>query len=91
MGQVISLSNDTDSIVASKFKQVLVVGPSQVVERHAPPLCVMEGVFIRFVMGCDQHLADDRRRGDVTYSNSPMERGEQVWSIGICLLHDAET
>ena len=42
-------------------------------------------------MGYDQSFADGRRRGGVTYSDWPMAGGEQVWSTGICLLHDAET
>ena len=44
VGQVIRLSDDIDSIVASKFKQVLSDGPSQAVERHAPLLCVMDEI-----------------------------------------------
>ena len=36
---------DIDSIVASRLKQVLVDGRSQAMERHALPLCVMEGIL----------------------------------------------
>ena len=84
MIQVINLSNDIDSTVANRFKQDLA---SQAVEHHAPLLCAMEYILY----GSIWLPADDPRRGDVSFSDKPLERVEQVWSTGMRFLHDAET
>ena len=87
-GQVISLSNDIDSTVTSRFKLAVVVRSSQTVERHAPPLYAMEEILygllrymISLVLTTDDALM--------------LRTAGRRWTVGNrsggCLLLDGET
>ena len=75
-GQVFSLSNDTESAVASTFQQVDWPGLASSVDRCAPSL-----------RHNDQPPADDRRRGENTYKGLSLECGSEMRvSLGHLLL-----
>ena len=77
VGQVFSLSNDIESTVTS-------------VECCAPFQQHNGRNIVRFGVEDDQPPADDRRRGDATYSGSSLECGRQMWRAGRHLLRVAE-
>ena len=72
-GQVFSLSDDIESTVTSRFKQVGLPGPARTVERCALSLQHSGRNFTRFRVEYDQPPADDRRRGEITYSSMSLE------------------
>ncbi len=79
VGKACSLSKDIESIVASRFKQVGSVSSCL----GSGTLCLSAAHSgrntFRIVVEHGQLHADDRWRGDVTHSGSPLEGGRQIW------------
>ena len=88
--QVVSLSNDFDSTVASRFKQLQAVGLSQAVNRHAPLLSAMEEILHGSVWCMVNHLLTT---DDAVMLRTVTSRliEENKFGIGILFLDDAET
>ena len=91
MGQVSRLSNDIDSTVVNRFKQDPQVGLSQAMDRLRSTLVCNGRNVLRVDLVLDLPLLTTDDGGDVTYSVQPLERGERVWSAGMCFRHGAVT